>query len=219
VLRATLNRSGRAAWLTVGRDVTPLTTVMVRAQVSEERFPFSPERNADSLRLEPSVQFKPRALLSGGASVGVRRFKPRSGLLPDYTGLVAQANLSYSLQGSTRFRFTANRDLAYSYSGSQPYYVINAYGLSINRHIGGRFDVTGGGDRQTYTYRTLVGLDPQPIAPAVHHTTTWTLSTGYRFRESRRLGFGVTYRERDSNAFQFRPYSGLRIMWTLDSGL
>jgi hypothetical protein len=219
VLRATLNRTGRTGWLSVRRDVTPLTTVVVRAQVNEERFPFSPERNADSLRLVPSVEFKPRALLNGGASVGIRHFQPKNGLLPDYTGVVAQANLSYTLQGSTRFRFTANRDLAYSYSSTQPYYAINAYGLAINRHIGGRFDVTAGGDWQTYTYRSLVGLEPQPIEPSVNRTRTWTLSTGYRFRETRRLGFGVTYRERDSNDTQFQPYSGLRIMWTMDSGL
>lgn len=218
-LRDTLNRRARVAWLTVSHEVTPLTSAVVRTEIKTERFPYSPARDADSLSVLPGVALKPFALISGGAAVGIRRFQPRSGLLPDYTGLVVHANLAYTLQGATRFRFTADRDLAYSYSGTQPYYVINGYGLAIERHLGGRFDVTGSGDWQTYTYRSFVGLDPEPGVEQVTRSRIWALSVGYRVARTRRVGFGVTYRERDSNGDSFVPFTGLRIIATLNSGL
>lgn len=220
-LQATLNRRTRTGWAALSRQLTPLTSVGVRVQVNTERFPFSPERNADTLSILPGVEFQPRALISGTAAVGVRGFRPQnagSGL-PEYTGLIAHANLVYTLKGATRFRFTADRDLAYSFSPTEPYYTIDGYGVEIERHVGGRFDLMGGADWQTYTYRSFVGLEPQPDEPQVNRTRTWTLGGGYRIREARRLALEGTYRERTSNSTQFQPYSGLRLMLTMEYAL
>jgi hypothetical protein len=223
-LRDTLNRRVRSGWTSARFDVTPLTRVNLRGQFTQERFPFSPVRDADSLSLVPGVEFQPRALISGSASVGVRRFQPKSGHLPDFTGVVASANLSYAFRGATRFRFTAIHDLAYSYSELEPYYVIAGYGLSVSRHLSGRFDVTAGGDWQTHRYRRLTLIVPgESVAPALPPTVNtihiWSASVGYRLWRTQRLGLGATYRERDASSEPELAYSGLRIMLSVDSGL
>lgn len=229
-LRDTLNRRVRSGWTSAGFDVTPLTRVDLRGQFTEERFPFSPVRDSDSLSLAPGVEFQPRALISGSASVGIRRFQPKHERLADFTGLVANVNLSYAFRGATRFRFTAVRDLAYSYSVVEPYYVITGYGLTVNRHLGGRFDLTAGGDWQRHRYQRLAPVELtgpaatpiEPPAPALQNVNairTWFGGLGYRMWSAQRLGIGATYRERGSSNAPLRAFSGLRIMLTMDSGL
>jgi hypothetical protein len=229
-LRDTLNRRMRTGWTAARYELTPLTRINLRGQYTEERFPFSPVRDADTLSLAPGVDFQPRALISGSASVGVRRFEPKSGHLPGYTGLVASANLSYALRGSTRFRFTAIHDQAYSYSEVEPYYTIAGYGVGITRHLGGRFDLTAGGDWQKHRYRRLelvVPVDavtpgvepPAPAPPTVNTIRIWSAGLGYRLWRTQRLGLGATYREREASSEPERAYSGLRLMLTVDSGL
>jgi putative addiction module CopG family antidote len=126
--------------------VTPLTRVSLRATYSVEDFDYTPARNARNFALVPGVEFKPLALISGSATVGIRRFEPENPMIQDFTGVIAHANLAYTLQGFTRFRFSADRNLAFSYSQAAPYYVTNEYGIGVDRHIGGKFDVTGGLD-------------------------------------------------------------------------
>ncbi len=218
-LRETLNRRTQSASLSFQHDVTPLTRASLRTTYSVERFDYSPARDATNVSVVPSVEFKPLALISGSVAVGVRRFRPENPLIQDFSGVVAHANLAYTLQGSTRFRFMADRDLTFSYSQQAPYYVINQYGVGVDRHLGGRFDATVGIDWLTHSYKTIIGIEPAPATPPVDRLTTWSLGVGYRLARARRVGFEVTYRERDSNTSLFIPYSGLRVMWSVDSGI
>ena len=41
-------------------------------------------------------------------------------------------------------------------------------------------------------------------------------SLGYRIGNTMRAGFGLTYRERESNSTRFRDYQGFRFITTLD---
>lgn len=218
-LRETLNRRTQSASLAVHHELTPLTRASIRATYSVEDFDYTPARNAKNVALVPGVEFKPLALVSGSAAVGVRRFQPENPMIQDFTGVVAHANLAYTLQGFTRFRFTADRDLAFSYSQSAPYYVSNGYGVGVDRHLGGKFDLTGGVDWLMHSYKVIVGIEPIGDKPPVDRLTTWSLGVGYRLARARRVGFDVTYRERTSNTDFFIPYSGLRVMWSVDSGL
>jgi hypothetical protein len=218
-LRETLNRRTQSASLSFHHQVTPLTRASLRTTYSIERFDYTPTRDADSVAVMPGVEFTPLALVTGSAAVGIRRFRPENPLIQDFTGVVAHANLAYTLEGFTRFRFSADRDLAFSYSQAAPYYVTNGYGVGADRHLGGRFDVTGGVNWLLHSYKTVAGIEPAPEKPPVDRLTTWSLGVGYRLARGRRMGFDVTYRERDSNTALFIPYSGLRVMWSVDSGL
>jgi hypothetical protein len=218
-LQETLNRETRTGAATVRYNATPYTAVAVRADRSTDRFEFSPDRDSDSFRLMPGVEFNPRALVSGTGYVGLRRFTPKSSAMQPFSGLVANATLGYTLLGSTRFLFTADRDVTYSYERTQPYYVVDGYGITIRRQLIGRTDVTGGVQRHKYTYRDLLlpGATPSDVG-RVDLTLTWLATFGYRFGQSTRLGFGAFYRERHSNSSRFLDYEGFRFASTVDYG-
>lgn len=220
-LRETLNRNTTGFGLTAKHKLTPLTTLSLRTEKSDDEFPFSPQRDTSSFRIAPGVEFKPRALISGAASLGIRRFTPKDETaLPSFTGLVANVGLSYTLLGSTSFGLSFNRDVNYSFEPLQPYYVSTSAGASIRRAIGRRFDAIGSIDRHNYAYRDLlVGL-PVIGNPAERVDVTWNYggSLGYRINRTTRAGFGVSYWQRESTTVNFRDYDGLRVGTTVTYG-
>jgi hypothetical protein len=217
-LQRTLNRDTRGVQLTARHRLTPLTTLAVRAQVDEDRFILSPSRNSDSYQVLPGVEFAPQALLKGSAYLGYRKFTPvAQGPLQPFSGLVGELGLSYTLLGATAFGVSFRRDLTYSYSEVQPFFIDTALGASIRRALGSRFDVVGSADRHLYDYRSFLtaGLvDLQRV------DTTWyyAASVGYRVGRSGRIGFGASYVQRDST-IAWRAYDNLRFGTTFSYGL
>jgi hypothetical protein len=216
-LAQTLNRETRGLQLTARHQVTPLTTLAVRSEVLEDRFEFSPSRNADSYRVMPGVEFAPQALIKGTAYVGYRKFTPLfSDILPEFSGVVGELGLSYTLLGSTVIGASYRRDLAYSYSALQPFFVDDAVGVSIRRALGSRFDVLLSGDRHRYDYETVLTAGPE-LAPRRDLTWAYSASVGYRLGRDGRIGFGVSHVERQSTS-PGREYSNLRFGTTFGYG-
>ena len=217
-LQRTLNRDTRGLQLTARHRLTPLTTLAVRAQVDQDRFLLTPSRDSDSYRVLPGVEFAPQALLKGSAYLGYRKFTPvvQGGLRP-FSGLVGELGLSYTLLGATTFGTSFRRDLTYSYSEFQPFFVDTSFGVSIRHALGSRFDVLGSADRHLYDYRSFLttGLDD-----ALRVDTTWNYaaSVGYRVGRSGRIGFGASYMQRDSTVL-WRAYDNLRFGTTFSYGL
>lgn len=218
-LQETLNRESTAVFSAVRHALTPLTTLILKGERTEERFEFSPDRDSDTLRITPGVEFKPHALISGTAYVGVRRFETTSEALEDFNGLVAAATLSYTLLGQTAFIFSADRDVTYSYERFQPYFVVDGYGVTVRHRLPGRFDVMVGGQRHKYSYRDLfVPRAPELGEDRVDTTRNFSGSIGYNLGTDTRIGFGVSHWRRQSNSGRFRDYDGLRIGTTITYG-
>jgi hypothetical protein len=216
-LQETLNRTTRTAGVGARYAVTPLTTLVLRTETERSRFEFSPLRDSDSWKVVPGVEFEPRALISGSAHVGLRRFTPTDAALEPFSGLVARTSLSYTLQGTTKFTVTAARDLTYSYEHLQPYFVVATYGLTVRRQLVGPFDVTARVQRDRYTYRDLLFPGtPAADAQRVDTMRAWAASLGYRVGRSMRAGIGAMHRSRWSSSVRLRDYSGLRLITTLD---
>ncbi len=214
-LQDVLNRDERSASAAVRWRYSALTTFAVRGDVIRDRFQFSPDRDSNSTRAMAGVEFRPRALLSGTAYVGLRRFKALHPALSDYSGAVAQAGLTYRMAGLTVVGFTADRDISYSYEPTQPYYVRAGYGFSVRQYLGWRLDASAGATRYKYDYKGLLspGGAANSVAPPVARqdvTWTWTGSIGYRVGRDGRVGLGVTYWNRDSNIKANWNYRGLR---------
>jgi hypothetical protein len=223
-LREALNRNSRSLGAVARWETTPLTTVALRADVLEDRFPYSPVRDNDSIRIMPGIELEPRALISGSAYVGVRKSRTSSRAMPEFQGVVALARLRYTLAGSTRIELRTERDINYSIDLLQPYYVATGYGVSVSRHLGGRFDVTVGTEQYWHRYRQLAAMvapvpdsaprDPQR-ADAIH---SYSGSIGFRLGKDGRFGFGGTYWSRDSNARDIYTYNGLRLGTSITYG-
>jgi len=212
-LAITLNRDTTGVDGTLRYHWTPLTTFAMKAGRSSDRFPLASIRDSDSTSLMPGVEFKPRALVNGSAYVGVRQFRPLAETrMPEYSGVVADLDLSYTLLGSTSFSIAHTRDVGYSWEFTQPYYIDNGVGARVRRAIGRRFDAIVSADRHQYAYRNLIRPgEPPPDERRIDTTWNYAGSVGYRLGREGRLGFGVSYWKRDSTTRQFREYDRLRI--------
>lgn len=217
-LQRTLNRETSGLVGGVKHRLTALTTAGVKFDRLSDTFAYSPLRNSSSYRVMPGVEFKPRALVSGTAWVGYRQFTPdHLQELPEFSGLVADLGLSYTLLGSTTFGLSYHRDLTYSYEEENPFFVDNSVGASLRRALGGRLDAILSVDRHDYAYERLLTLPVQ----AVHRAdTTWIYGAniGYRVKRQARIGFGVSYYKRDSTTVRFVQYNGLRFGATMNYG-
>jgi hypothetical protein len=208
-----LNRNSRTYGVAGRWAFTPLTTFVVRAESTNDKFLTSVIRNSDSVRMTGGVELKPRALISGAFQLGVRRFNALDVRVPDFTGLVASGELSYTLLGSTTFQVRLDRDANYSFEPLEPYYVASGYGGSLRRQLAGRFDAMAGFDRYHYAYRDLASGAPatSPVEPRrVDVTDSYSASIGYRVGRAGRFGVGFSYWIRDSTTSNSRDYDGLR---------
>ncbi len=218
-LQQTLNRMTTGVQATARHKATVLTTLAMRYENLQDRFEYSPERDSRSYRVMPGVEFKPRALISGSAYVGYRKFTPAMRtILPEFSGLVAQLGLSYTLIGSTTVGVTYRRDLTYSYEADQPFFIDGSVGASMRHALGARFDVLVSADRHKYEYDDL--LTAAPVVPVQRIDTTWNYaaSIGYRLSDNGRIGFGGSYWMRESTTRQFMDYDNLRIGTTATYG-
>lgn len=164
--------------------LTPLTTFSMTSSVQRDRFPGAPDRNADSLRLLPALRFDPTSLIRGSVAVGYRRFRPLTGELPDYSGLLVQVGVGYTLADRTKFDVDLTRDVQYSFEDLEPYYLSTGGRLSMTHQLVGPLDVQGIAGRQTMGYRQR--LLPDEVRR--DEVQTFGGGAGYRLRSRMRLG-------------------------------
>ena len=69
--------------------------------------------------------------------------------MPDFSGLVANAELSYTLRGATRFTAGVSRDIYFSYEVTEPFYIQPGLTLSLTQQVSGPVGRAGAGRRGT----------------------------------------------------------------------
>jgi hypothetical protein len=215
-LRQELNRRTTAGGFTVRHELTPLTSLTMRAGRSIDRFELSPLRDSDSNSVSLALSFDPFALISGEARVGYRDFKPLSPDLAGYKGATVSVNLSYTLLSSTKFTMEATRDVEYSFSVSQPYYLLTGVGGSIAQQIYGPLDVVGRFASRRLNYRTRDGAEG--VLPSqVDRVRTYGFGAGYRVGSTLRVGVDVI-KDRRTSDLASRQHEGTRIGTSVTMG-
>jgi hypothetical protein len=221
-LRDTLNRDEDLYSATARFKHSVLTNLGLRLEAQTDRFVFSPVRNADSFRIMPGVELKPKALISGSAWVGFRSFNPKASVLPAQSGLAADLALSYTLLGATTFGVTYQRDYNFAYEVLTPYYVANSVGVSVRRAVGGRFDVILNAANHRYAFQALQALpsgiaQSSPILAPLDTTRTYGINLGRKLSRQTRIGFDVSHWRRRSNDAT-RDYDDFRVGLTTTHG-
>jgi hypothetical protein len=216
-LETQLNRKSTTAGFRLRNQVTPLTSVDVTVDRIEDRFEFSPQRDADSTAMNVGVKFDPFALIKGRATVGYRVFEPASPEVPEYSGVTLAVDLSYVLLGSTRFSVQATRDVSYSIDVNQPYYLQTGITTSIAQQLFGPVDIVGQFAKQRLSYRTradaiFASLD------RVDHVISYGIGFGYHLGRDLRIGVNVDQSKRES-PIVFREYDGLKFGTSVTYGL
>jgi hypothetical protein len=212
-LARTLNSRSDAVDAAVQLLLTPLTTFSMTTSFQRDRFSAAPERDSDTLRLVPALQFDPTSLIRGNLAVGYRRFRPLTPDLPDYSGVLVQAGVGYTLLARTRFDLDVTRDVQYSFEDLEPYYLSTGSRITVTHQLVGPLDLQGFGGHQSLAYRRRQVPDDER-RDAVD---TFGGGAGYRLRDSLRLG--VTWEtNRRRSALDERRYERQRLYASLTYG-
>jgi hypothetical protein len=215
-LATALNRTSRSEELQLRLKLTSLTTLVLGAEMLQDRFTFNSIRDSNSVRVLPGFELRPSALISGKVFVGFRRFDAISAAVPDYTGPVASVDAIYAA-GATRFAVRISRDLSYSFEPADPYYALTDLGLTITERVTRSWDFVARGGRQSLDYQQL-----KAVAAATERTDIirqYGGGVGYRVGQTLRLGFDAMYYRRHSSELSQRDFKGLRFGASVSYGL
>ena len=204
-LDSELNHQLTAEALTVRHQLTPLTALTLDVGTEQDRFRYSPGRNADSKEIVVGVKFEPAALVAGTALFGYRDYKPLDADVPTYKGTTASVELASTLAGSLKVSVSATRDVHNSYDPDFPYYLQTGASGSLAVRVYGPVDLTGRLGAQRLGYRDRSGVaDPR----GTDRVQTYGGSLGYRMGNTLRIGFNVD-EQRRSSPIAKRDYRGV----------
>ena len=215
VLGDQLNRVTDLASAGLRYYITPITTLVVDFEVQRDRFETSPIRDSDSWRVMPAAEFGGGGVLTGRVAAGFRKFEPRDALVAPFDGLVAAANVAYTLLGRTRFTVEGTRDVMYSFDVATPYYLLDSGRITVSQPIGGPIDLIGVASADRLRYQALEGL---PDPHRVTRTTTFGGGMGFRVGQTVRLGLIYEQTKRSSSDIEQRDYRRHRIFGSVTYG-
>jgi hypothetical protein len=195
-------------------NLTPFTTVSLVAAKDRQRFDHASIKDADSLRIAPTVTFSPLGQITGTASVGFRRFNGLDPSLPDYSGFVSTGTIGLLLGGQYKLDTIFSRDVRFSYEEGLPYYILTGGRATLAIRTVGALDVRVTGGRESMNYRALGGLG----TPGLDRLVIYGTGFGYRFAERIRMAVEAEFSHRTSERDTSREYSNRRIMATLNWG-
>jgi hypothetical protein len=211
-----LNHTSAGEGAAVRWALTPFTTVSMETERQRDRFESAGDRDSDILRVAPSVELKPLALVSGRATVGFQRRKFLTGGQPDFNGTFAFADLSYTMLGRTRFSVAGRRSLEYSYLVGQHDYVVAEVTVSVTQRLGDSWDLGGSAGRGHLTYPNVSNpTNPGTMAFPDETVLSFGADVGYNVARAR-VGFHVEHRARETDRGSVgRGYERFRIGSTL----
>ena len=189
-------------------ELTPFTTFSIVGTKEDQRFDYAPERDADSIRVAPTLTFSPLGLVTGSASVGYRRFNGLDASLPDYSGLVASGNVGILFYDRYKVDTTFTHDIRYSYERALPYYIVTGLRATVSLRTYGPLDVRALGGRESMDYRTLDGL----ASPGTDVLNVYGGGVGYRLGARARVAIDVERSYRSSERAESREYHNNRVL-------
>ena len=201
--------------MNVRYGLTPLTTVGAVVERDQTDFATARERNSEGYRAIAVVEFRPLAAVNGSAQVGVRKRTYIDGNASPFQGLVAQADLAYTLLVRTRFTVRGQRDLVHSYRADERDYLQTGIELSVTQRLGNAWDVGGTFGRFRLDYRSAARGEIG--APPAENVSTDGVSVGYRI-ERTRVGLQVVRQTRTSDFSEDRRYDGMRLVSSVSYG-
>ena len=212
-LAETLNRRTTRGSVALRYQATGATTVAMAVDMSREAFELAPSRDSTSIRLTPGIEFDPRAIISGRAYVGYRRFTITSGLAPAFKGVVAAIELNSVVREATRLGIQLSRDAAYSFDVTTPYYLMTGGGASVSRRLGARWEISVNASRQTLRYSgaraPAAGTVDEPAGGRRDVVSSYSGGLSFLFTDGVRIGFAVDRSQRESG-LAVRGYRGTR---------
>jgi hypothetical protein len=203
-----LNRTSTSYGVTMRRELTPLTNLLVQGSRQQDRFAMSPLRDSDSSIASIGLRLDQFALIKGFASVGYREFTPLQPGVPAFNGVTATADLTYTILGVTRLGVQVTRDVNYSSDVNQPYYLLTGISGSVAQQLFGPLDIVARAGAQPLGY-TARAVASRALVPRTDSVRSYGLGFGYHIGDGVRIGVNVDQSTRRSPLPDHR-YEGLR---------
>jgi hypothetical protein len=235
VLRRELNRTRQLLGGGIEHRLTALTTARIDIQQEQVRFKYVAGRDARGIRVTPTVDFKPRALVSGQVRVGVLSYQPADPRVPRFTGPIAAVAVRTIVAGRNEIVAGINRELSYS-ADSLVYYVQTEINGGLTRQLNDQWTVSATLSRQSLAYSAdspsgLVipiapsapddAANPDGIAALLSSRPDTVLGgavgLGYRFTGRARAGLTVSFIHRNA-LLESGRYDNLRILGSMTYG-
>jgi hypothetical protein len=204
--------------------LTPLTTFAVTTSWQTDRFDHSPERDADTFRILPSIRMESPAIIQGSLAVGYRRFAAIDPDTPDYSGVVVQGSLTHTFGERTKVDLSLSRDVQYSFEETEPYYLTTGFRVVLTQQLGESFDGRAIVGRDRLDYREAAssvassGFGPgSDNDTRVDRASVLGAGVGYRFQANLRIGLDVEFAKRTSEV-PSREYDRTRVFASLTYG-
>jgi hypothetical protein len=188
--------------------LTPLTTISVDVEVQRDRFDTFRIRDSDSVRVIPSVQFSPDAVIKGRAALGFRQFMPHAASLEGFQGLVGSANIGYTLLNATTFSGDFTRDVMYSFAPATPYFLVTSGRVTVSQRLGGPIEAIALAGQDTLRYQGVEGL---PVQGRVERTAIIGGGIGFRVSPALRIALIYDRTERVADERDRRAYDRRRL--------
>jgi len=208
-VRRNLARDEDRLELGLGYRITQKTSLFVEGDHQRDRFLENEARDADSNRVYGGLEVVSPTRVSGRLEAGARSFRPLSSLYSSIWVAYGKADLTYRFGPRTAVTVGYLRDLNYTVFdsvGRTPTYVTESYSLSIDKGLGGGFNVVAsGGYSETQTDGPVVIETSDGTVTEERRDRSWSggLNIGYTFRSRLRLGVGAVYNDRYSNYSDF----------------
>ena len=212
-LNQELNRTLMAVDLSWRQRLTALTTWITRVSRESERFEFGEVRNSDSVRVASGFELGRFALIRGSAFAGFRKLTATDGsILPGFTGVTADVDVSYTAPTQTRLGAAVDRDIQYSYDILTPYYVQTGWTGTLTQRITGKWDAQLSGGRDRLAYRSFLSVFERK-----DFVGRFGGGIGYVVRDGIRASFDVQSFYRSSE-LPGREYGGVRAGFSISYG-
>ncbi len=200
-------------------ELTPFTTFSIVTAKEEQRFDRAPERNADSVRVAPTLTFSPLGLVTGSASFGYRRFNGLDPSLPDHTGFVSTGTVGILMYDQYKLDTTFTRDVRYSYERTLPYYIVSGIRATLAAQTFGPVDVRVMGGRESMDYRSLGGVAVVGASsPGTDLLVLYGAGLGYRIGTRARVVVDAELSHRSSERDESREFRNHRVVALLNWG-
>jgi len=213
-----LDAAATTTGVEVRHSLTPFTTIGADVEQDRTEFASATERNSDGFLVASVFEFRPRALISGRARIGLRRRTFVDGNIPPFRGVITRFDLAYTLLGRTRFAITGQRDLSYSYRLDQRDYLPSGVELTVNHRVANAWDVVGALGRFTLNYLNYGLTAPSgTLGSRSENGLTYRMGVGYHLRKTI-VGIEVSRETRTSDFSVNREYEATRIASSVSYG-
>jgi hypothetical protein len=201
-----LDRTNKTVFASLKIEATPFTSVTFNGYVGRDDFAFAITRDADLAGGDVEFNFSPEAIVRGRLAIGFRQQRFNDPTLETYRGVIGRGGLTALLGWRAMLGVDYIRDVQYSYSRRDGYYVENGVDVVYTQRIGGPFDFQMRAGRRGLDYSARVGVPEHSEL-----LRTYQAGVGYSLESGSRFGLSYEFGQRTGGIEDDRRFSRRRL--------